>query len=89
MNKILLAIVVMFSAGALSGCETIRYTIAGPFVGMQKDMENLSGAAHKAGDAVSGTPATAGTCAGASCPVSGSETCPLKKADDWIKQNLW
>ena len=40
MNKILLVITILLSAGALSGCETVRYTVTGPFVGLSKDMQN-------------------------------------------------
>ena len=40
MNKILSSIAVLILAGALSGCETIKCTATGPFIGLSKDIEN-------------------------------------------------
>jgi|GEM_PF-6169205 len=44
MAKSFLIITVLFTAVILSGCETIKYTATGPFIGLSKDIENARNA---------------------------------------------
>ena len=40
MHKYFLGMALVFAAGVFSGCETVKSTVSGPFIGMKKDAEN-------------------------------------------------
>ncbi len=42
MNKFLITAVILSAACVLSGCETIKSTVKGSFIGMKKDKENIT-----------------------------------------------
>ena len=41
MRKISLFLMVLAVSAILTGCETLKSTISGPFIGLEKDMQNL------------------------------------------------
>ena len=41
MKKISLFLMVLAASVALTGCETIVSTVSGPFIGLEKDMNNF------------------------------------------------
>ena len=41
MRKISLLLMVLAVSAILTGCETLKSTISGPFIGFEKDMQNL------------------------------------------------
>ena len=40
MRKISLFLMVLAVSAILTGCETLRSTISGPFIGLEKDIQN-------------------------------------------------
>ena len=44
MKKILLSLMVLAAPVILTGCETVKSTISGPFIGLEKDMQNFGNA---------------------------------------------
>ena len=42
MRKFNFYMIVLIAAAVFSGCETIKSTVAGPFVGLEKDVRNTS-----------------------------------------------
>ena len=46
MKRISLFMMAVAASVVLTGCETIKSTISGPFIGLQKDMENFGNAVN-------------------------------------------
>ena len=42
MQKFSLYVIALMMAAVFSGCETIKSTVAGPFVGLEKDVNNTA-----------------------------------------------
>lgn len=84
MKRVLISGLFLVAAMSLMGCETIKYTLAGPFIGFNKDMDNLSGAFNGTTDKASVT-----TEVSAENAASGNQQSTIQKADNWMRKNLW
>ncbi len=73
MKKIYSIAFVLLALTTLNGCEALKSTLSGPFIGMEKDINNANAAVSKA------------VCSGDSCEKKGS----IAAIDEWMKKNLW
>ena len=68
---------VLLIAVLLTGCETAKSTISGPFIGMEKDAQNISAATGKAVDSLLND------------GEEGKQRGTIRRVDDWMQKNMW
>jgi hypothetical protein len=83
MKKAASMAVLMLMLGTLCGCETAKSTISGPFIGLEKDINNFGTVTSK-------------MCEGLNSPANDpDQVVPqdrrgvLRKADDWVREHMW
>lgn len=78
--QLLTVIVLMFAA---TGCETIKATLSGPFIGMEKDLNNLSKASTAANTKLKES------IKDPNAPQSTNDQGLIKNLDTWVQKNWW
>ncbi len=85
----------------LTGCETVKSTLSGPFIGLEKDINNFQAAAHQTTSqtaAVTPAPVANATPAPQATQVAPvvAEEAPQKSVkksiddlDAWMQKNWW
>lgn len=76
-KHIMYSLTVLVTAVLLSGCETAKSTISGPFIGLEKDVKNFGEASNKALDSTLND------------GEEGKERGSLRRIDDWMQKNMW
>lgn len=93
MKSIYHIMVIGVMAIVFTGCETIKSTLSGPFIGLEKDINNFQAATQQTTPAAE--PAAPAQRVTQAVPVA-TEEAPQKSVkksindlDEWIKKNWW